>query len=51
MFESIKPSLPLGDNRCQLSRLNTPALPGSFIAASPGRMSEGGLNAAGTTVT
>ena len=51
LFESIKPASLPGDNRCQLSRLNTPARPGSFIAASPGRMSEGGPNAADTTVT
>jgi hypothetical protein len=40
MFESIRPASAPGDSCCQLSRLNTPALLDSFIAASPGRMSE-----------
>jgi hypothetical protein len=51
MFESIKPSPPPGDIRCQLSRLNTPALLDALIAASPGRTSEGSPSAADATVT
>src|SRR5579863_1316621 len=51
LLESINPASPLGVSRCQLIWLNAPALPGAFIAASPGRMSDGGPNAADTTVT